>query len=184
MATIAAVETAEREQQVTRRDRSIRLAVVTSFLSKAGTGLLQLLAIPIAVRVMGRAEFGIYTSISLALSTVALLEVGIGPALAHGLSEAGARGDALRRRVLASTSFFLMLGLAALVAVLLAVLLLTVPIPTLFGDDFAGRESVMRPALWVGLGVFTSLFVLGLGGRVGEGVLEVAGTDLWGGAGK
>ncbi len=184
MASIAAVETAEREQQGARRDRSIRLAVVTSFLSKAGTGLLQLLAIPIAVRVMGRAEFGIYTSISLALSTVALLEVGIGPALAHGISEAGAKGDALRRRVLGSTAFFLMLGLALLAAAVLALVLLSVPIPTLFGEDFAGRESVMRPALWVGLLIFLSLFVLNLTDRLREGLLEVASTNLWGASGN
>ena len=87
-----------------RRDRSIRLAVLTSFLSKAGTGLLQLLAIPLAVRVMGREEFGLYTSISLALATVALLEIGIGPALAHGLSKANAAGCVSERRRLASTA--------------------------------------------------------------------------------
>jgi len=33
-----------------RRERSIRLAVLTSFVSKAGTILLQLLSIPLAVR--------------------------------------------------------------------------------------------------------------------------------------
>ena len=184
MATIAAVDTAERQEQVTRRDRSIRLAVVTSFLSKAGTGLLQLLAIPIAVRVMGREEFGIFTSISLALSTVALLEVGIGPALAHGISKAGAEGDTHRRRVLASTAFFLMLALALATAIGLATVLLSVPIPTLFGSDFAGSEEVMRPALWIGLGTFSALFLLNLTDRLREGLLEVATTNVWGAAGN
>ncbi|MCH7226147.1 lipopolysaccharide biosynthesis protein [Haloferula sp. A504] len=178
------MDTAERQEQGTRRNRSIRLAVVTSFLSKAGTGLLQLLAIPIAVRVMGREEFGIYTSISLALSTVALLEVGIGPALAHGISKAGAEGDGRRRRVLASTSFLLMLGLALATAMGLAAVLLSVPIPTLFGDDFAGREQVMRPALWIGLATFTALFLLNLTDRMREGLLEVAITNVWGAAGN
>ena len=73
-----------------RRDRSIRLAVVTSFLSKAGTALFQLLSIPIAVRVLGKEEFGIYSAVNVTLGTVSLLQVGIGPALAHGLSKARA----------------------------------------------------------------------------------------------
>jgi len=76
------------EIHATRRSRSIRLAVVTSFLSKAGTVLLQLLSIPIAVRVLGRQEFGLYTTVNLTLSTVALLQVGVGPALTHGLTRA------------------------------------------------------------------------------------------------
>lgn len=184
MPSIAAVSTAERQEQVIRRDRSIRLAVVTSFLSKAGTGLLQLLAIPIAVRVMGREEFGVYTAVSLALSTMALLEVGIGPALAHGISDAGAKGDERRRRVLGSTAFFLMLGLALSAGMVLGLVLFSVPIPTLFGADFAGKEHFMRPALWIGLGIFLSLFALNLTDRLREGLLEVAKTNLWGAAGN
>lgn len=165
-----------------RRDRSIRLAVLTSFLSKGGTVLLQLLAIPLAVRVMGRAEFGVYTSVSLALSTVALLEVGVGPALAHGLAGSGA--DPGRRRRLASSAFFLMLGVAAVTGLALAAVLWTVPVPTLFGADYRGMEAVMRPALWVGLGLFLMLFLLNLTDRLREGLLEVAQTNLWGAAGN
>ena len=59
-----------------RRDRSIRLAVATSFLSKAGTALFQLLSIPVAIRVLGREEFGLYTTVNFTLATVALLQIG------------------------------------------------------------------------------------------------------------
>ena len=77
----------EDDGSATRRDRSIRLAVLTSILSKGGTALLQLLAIPLAVRVMGREEFGLYTCVELTLSTIVLLEVGV-----HG-RRAAALGD-------------------------------------------------------------------------------------------
>ena len=97
-----------------RRDRSIRLAVVTSFVSKAGTILLQLLSIPIAIRVLGRAEFGLFTTVNLTLTTIALLEVGVGPALTHGLTRARAAGDEAKQRELGSTAFFLMAGIALL----------------------------------------------------------------------
>jgi O-antigen/teichoic acid export membrane protein len=45
-----------------------------SFLSKGGTILLQLISIPIAVRVLGRAEFGLYTTVNPTLALIALLE--------------------------------------------------------------------------------------------------------------
>ena len=168
----------------THRSRSIRLAVVTSFLSKAGTILLQLLSIPIAVRVLGREEFGLYTTVNLTLSTVSLLQVGVGPALTHGLTRARAAGDEARQRELGSTAFFLMAGIALLAGLVLATVLLVVPLPAIYGEGFAGRESTLRPALWAGLGLFLMLFVLNLTERVREGHLEVASNNLWGAAGN
>ena len=168
----------------TRRNRSIRLAVVTSFLSKAGTILLQLLSIPIAVRVLGREEFGLYTTVNLTLSTVSLLQVGVGPALTHGLSRARAAGDESRQRELGSTAFFLMAGIALLAGLALAAVLLAVPLSSIYGDAFAGKESALRPALWTGLALFLMLFVLNLTERIREGHLEVASNNLWGAAGN
>lgn len=167
-----------------RRDRSIRLAVATSFLSKAGTALFQLLSIPVAVRVLGREEFGIYTAVNITLATVALLQVGVGPSLAHGLSAAKARNDDRAAGEMASTGFFMMAGMAAFAALLLAAVLLFVPLPTLFGPEFAGKESVLRPALWTGLAIFLLLFVLNLTDRVREGLLQAASNNVWGAAGN
>ena len=166
------------------RNASIKLAVITSFLSKAGTILLQLLSIPIAVRVLGRAEFGLYTTVSLTLSTVALLEIGVGPALTHGLTRARAAGDEIRQRELGSTAFFLMAGIALIAGLALAAVMVFVPLPAIYGDAFAGKESALRPALWTGLGLFLMLFILNLTERVREGHLEVASNNLWGAAGN
>lgn len=166
------------------RDRSIRLAVITSFVSKAGTILLQLLSIPIAIRVLGRAEFGLYTTVNLTLTTMALLEVGIGPALTHGLTRARAAGDEQRQRELGSTAFFLMCCISLLAGLVLTSILFSVPLPTLFGDSYRGKESALRPALWVGLGLFLMYFILNLTERIREGHLEVASNNLWGAAGN
>jgi O-antigen/teichoic acid export membrane protein len=172
------------ETHARRRNRSIGLAVVTSFFSKAGNVLLQLFSIPIAVRVLGREEFGLYTTVNLTLSLVALLQVGVGPALTHGLAKARADGDEETQRELGSTAFFLMTGLATLAGLVLASVLLSVPLAALYGDTVAGKESVLRPALWTGLVLFLLLFVLNLTDRVREGHLEVADNNLWGAAGN
>ena len=167
-----------------RRDRSIRLAVVTSFLSKAGTLLLQALSIPIAVRVLGREEFGIYSAVNVTLGTVSLLQVGIGPALAHGLSKARAQGRDKDARELSSSAFFLSGGLALLAGLILIALLLAVPLPAIFGIQFAGKEEMLRPALWTGLALFLLLFLFNLTDRTREGLLEASANNLWGAAGN
>lgn len=172
------------ESHSARRDRSIRLAVVTSFLSKAGTALFQLLSIPIAVRVLGREEFGIYSAVNVTLGTVSLLQVGIGPALAHGLSKAKARGHEEDARQLSSSAFFLSGGLALLAGLILAAVLLAVPLPAIFGNEFAGKEALLRTALWTGLALFLLLFLFNLTDRIREGLLEASTNNLWGAAGN
>ena len=167
-----------------RRDRSIRLAVGTSFVSKAGTILLQLVSIPLAARVLGREGLGLYMTVSLTLSTMALLEIGVGPALAHGLSKARAEGDEGRQRELGSTSFFLMAAMALLAGACGAAVLAWAPLAGFFGSGYAGNEAALRAGLWVGLGIFALLFVLNLTERAREGHLEVAANNLWGAAGN
>ncbi|TAE74138.1 MAG: hypothetical protein EAZ65_06280 [Verrucomicrobia bacterium] len=174
----------EQSLQSARRDRSIRLAVVTSFASKAGNALLQLLAIPVAVRVLGREEFGIYGTVGIALSIVAVLQAGIGPALAHGIASAKARGGDAEAREWSSSAFFLSGGLALLAGLLLSALLLLLPLPWIFGEEFAGREDALRWGLWTGLLLFVLLFLLNLGDRLREGLLEVSSNNLWGAAGN
>ncbi len=167
-----------------RRDRSIRLAVVTSLLSKVGTLLLQFVSIPLAVKVLGREEFGLYVTVNLTLTTVSMLEVGVGPALAHGLSKARAVGSEEDQRVLGSTAFFMMVAVACVVAALLAAVLLAVPLTRIYGSEFSGQEHVLRPALWTGLALFALFFILNLTERIREGHLEVASNNLWGAAGN
>ena len=129
------------------RNRSIRMAVSTALLSKVGSIFLQLLSIPIAIRVLGRAEFGLYTTVTTALATISMLEIGVGPALTHGLSRARAGDDSATQRELVSTAFFMMLGIAVLAGLALSALLLFIPIPVVFGDSFAGMESSLATQL-------------------------------------
>ena len=178
MSVIAATESAA------HRDRSIRLAVGTSFVSKAGTILLQLVSIPLAAQVLGREGLGLYMTVGLTLSTVTLLEIGVGPALAHGLSKARAEGDEVRQRELGSTSFFMMVGLALLAAAICATVLSVVPLTRFYGSGYAGNEATLRAGLWTGLVLFTLLFVLNLTERAREGYLEVATNNLWGATGN
>ena len=168
----------------TERNRSIKHAVLTSILSKAGTALLQLMAIPVAIHTLGWQEFGLYASIAGLLLSVQLFEVGLGPALAHGLSSATANDDRLRQRQLASTSFFMMAGLMTLAAVVMGAVIVNVPVELLFGKEFGPFAEVMRPALWTGLGLLLLTMMLSHTDRLREGFLQVSANNSWGAAGN
>lgn len=167
-----------------RRDRSIRLAVVTSFLSKAGTILFQLLAVPVAMAVLKRDGYGVYATVSIALSTVIMLEIGIGPALAHGISSARAQDSGDRVGYLTSSAFFLVLGMSLLVGLVLSCVLLFTPLPWIFGEGFTDKVAILRPALWTGLVLLVMLFVLNLTDRIREGLLQTSANNSWGALGN
>lgn len=166
------------------RDRSIREAVLTSCLSKAGTALLQLCALPVAMRVLGWEEFGLYASVAGLLMVVQLFEVGLGPALVHDLSRAAAGGERSQERRLSSTSFFLLLALTLAGGTLMALVIALVPLERLFGARFAPFEATLRPALWTGLGLFILTLLLNHTDRLREGHLESRINNAWGAAGN
>ncbi|MDF1814537.1 MAG: oligosaccharide flippase family protein, partial [Verrucomicrobiales bacterium] len=64
-----------------KRRRSVRHAVGASLLSKGSSSVLQFVSLPIAARVLGKEEFGIYATISVSLYLLNLLQIGVGPAL-------------------------------------------------------------------------------------------------------
>ncbi len=167
-----------------QRNRSIRVAVLSSLVCKAGTALLQLLALPLALRVLGWEEFGLYASVAGLLSAVYLFEIGLGPALTHGLSQAAAVGDRKEETILSSTAFFLLGGLIGLGGLVFTVVLLTQPPARLFGAEFAAHAATLRPALWTGLGLMLASMLLNHTDRLREGYLEVLHINLWGAAGN
>jgi len=166
------------------RDRSIRLAVVTSLISKLGTIVLRLVSIPIAIRLLGMEMFGVYTAITMAVGLIDVLHIGIGPALTRELSKALARGDRERERTIFGTSILLSTGLTLLAALAAAVLLLQVPIPTLFGSEFADVSEVMRRAAWLGLAIILVEMICATFEMGRDGYLETRHTNAWGAAGN
>ncbi len=167
-----------------RRNRSIRLAIVTSLISKGSTIVLQFGSLPIAARLLGREEFGIYATISLSVFMVAMLELGIGPALARGISEASAKGDKQREGQLYVSGAALLAGLAILGSLIAALVLTFVPIPVLFGEKYAPFAETMRPALWLGVFLMVGQVAVEMTDRVREGYMEAGIVNAWGAVGN
>ncbi len=174
----------ERLARTGRRDRSIRLAIATSLMSKGGTAILQLVSIPIAIRVLTFEVYSIYATVAIAIAIVGLFQVGVGPALAHGISRAVARGDRDAEKSCYPPSFFLLATMALAGGIAAAVILANVPIPVLFGSAYAAHAATMYSALSLGVVIILIQFVLTHTERTREGYLEVNINNLWGAAGN
>lgn len=170
--------------QAAHRDRSIRLAVITSLISKVGTIVLRLVSIPIAMRVLGIEEFGVYAAITLAVGMIDMLHVGIGPALTREISLAVAKKDRKRERTVFCTCVLLSTALTLIAAAAAAVLLWNVPIPKLFGQEFAPLSDVMYRAAWIGIGILMIEAICITFEMARDGYLETRYNNAWGAGGN
>lgn len=156
-----------------QRKRSILLAVFTSFISKGGNILLMLISIPLAYRVLGQERAAIFGVMQSLMWFVSMADLGTGPGMVRRLAGAVAAGDRERQGAIVSTAFFVSTGLAIAGGLVIAALLSSVPLTTLFSDAFAPYESELRQTVWVSLGIFVVLMILTSLERVREGYQEV-----------
>ena len=75
------------------RIRRIKYAVVTSLCSKAITIIMQVVALPIAVKALGNKQFVLYSMLISAVGWLSLVNLGIGPALTVNIAEAAVLKD-------------------------------------------------------------------------------------------
>ncbi len=162
-----------------KRRRSIIRAMGTSLMSKGSTAVLQFLSLPIAARILGREEFGIYATISVSLYAVSVLQIGVGPALARGIAEASAKSDRRRERKLYLTGAALVMGLAFIGAIVAGLLISFVPVGILFGKAYGQWEAVLIPALWTGIFLLAVDLIARHTDRVREGYMEAAVVNSW-----
>jgi O-antigen/teichoic acid export membrane protein len=170
--------------QTESRNRAIRLAVLTSILSKFGTMLLRLISIPIAIRVLGMEEFGVYATVTMVVGMIDMMHVGIGPALTQGIAKALAKGDRNREQGVFATAVLLSAGLTVAVAIALAVLVVAVPVTVLFGENFAPFAESMRRACGIAILIVVVELICLVAERARDGYLETRYNNAWGAAGN
>ncbi|MEM6278204.1 MAG: oligosaccharide flippase family protein, partial [Verrucomicrobiota bacterium] len=158
--------------------------MITSLVSKLGTIVLRLVSIPIAIRLLGIEQFGVYTAITMAVGLIDMMQIGIGPALTRELSRAVAKGDREREKTIFATSILLSSGLTLLLSFVAAFLLYRIPIPSLFGSEFASISDVMYRAAWLGLAIILIEMLCVTFEMARDGYLETRYSNAWGAAGN
>jgi len=102
----------------TTRTRRLFEAVGSAVLSKGVLVLANALAIPIAIRYLGAESFGIWTTITTALTMLLVLDLGIANSLTNFISEAYARNDHEHASRYTTTALAVMTGVAGLLGLL------------------------------------------------------------------
>jgi O-antigen/teichoic acid export membrane protein len=126
-----------------KRSALLRLAVVSSTMSKVfGLGL-QAIAIPLVYRSLGQHRYELYLLITAALSTIAISQMGAGPGLTQGIATANASGERSDEAALFHAAFRLTAATAFIASLVLLAVLHHVSPETLFGSPFAGERKAI-----------------------------------------
>ena len=134
---------------------------------------------PLAARTLGREEFGIYATVSMSLFAVNLLQLGVGPAAAKGISEAAAASDREREARIYWNGTILVLSLGILAVSLIGLVVGLVPIPLLFGAAYAPWAPVMIPGLLLASALLAGEFLAAFQDRIREGYMEASVANAW-----
>lgn len=185
MTTTEETDLADEAKKVqTHRKRALGLAVATSLLSKGGTMVLQLLAIPLVINLLGEGRFGVYAALQTLMWFIGMSDMGVGAGIGRRLTVATSQGNKDEQSRVLSTGFFMMTTVLLVVGLAGAVVLLSVPVETLFGKGFGPYADELRFNLWLGGGIFLSLMVIGILLKVREANQEIHLFNLFGAIGN
>ena len=127
------------------RERRLTYAIGTSLGSKVTTAIVQLMALPVAIRALGERPFVLYAMLASAVAWLGLVNVGVGPPLAVGISEAAAARDPVAQRRLLASAIWPVLALALMTGLVLAFVLRSWSAAGLFGPEFVrDAETIER----------------------------------------
>lgn len=156
----------------------LRLAILSSGISKLTAIALQGIAIPLVYHSLGTHRYALYLLLSAALATLALLQFGAGPGLTQAIAKAYARADRKEEGGLLAAAFLFVGSTSLLGAGACFALIRVIPAGTLFGASFgADQAEVIRVAGIAVLVMFLSI-VLGVVDSALAGYQEQVATNV------
>lgn len=152
------------QNAVERRNKGVRRGIAGSLLSKGTTVVLNFVAFPFAVRILGPAEFAVFVAASSITTFVFIGQIGAGPGLTKRIAKCLASDDPAGVAQIFSASVVVM-GAISTLAILTGLWLAQTSYPaTWFGLGEAVPGASVRHAFLVitlisGLQLMTSLFI-------------------------
>lgn len=124
-----------------RRGKALKLAAVTAIASKLGSVILQIIAVPVAIGVLGTEQYGVYASVLIFYALLQLAECGLLGSLSRRLTIAAAADDRDAEHSILYSGVFLIAILGVSGICILYGVLSQVSILTIVGQNFAGYET-------------------------------------------
>ena len=144
------------------RNTRFKLAIITSLGSKCATLVLQLLVLPLAVRTLGPALFGVYSMLVASLNWIWSCGVGIGPSLTIATAHAVKDGNQSREARYVSTAFHIICLICMLLVLGFSVITHYIGIGDIFGDQYLIYAHDIRLGISIISGMLMSILLLGV----------------------
>ena len=162
-----------------RRTRRLLDGALSTMLSKSAVLLVSALSIPITVRYLGPENFGVWVTISTALSMLLVLDLGVANALTNFISEAYARDDRDHASTYTTTALGVMLAISLLIAGIAWWVWPSLHWDHLFHLSSAGEAPTVGRAVAAALAIFLVGLPAGLAPKILGGYQELRAANLF-----
>jgi O-antigen/teichoic acid export membrane protein len=144
------------------RYRRIGLTAISGIVYRLAAMVLSLITVPLILGALGKAGFGLWNTITTVTAWVAMFDLGLSNGLVNQLAKAYGRQDEAEANRTFVTALAAMIGLAALLALLLAVVIPVVPWSQLLGVRGEVDDATVRWSVLAALGLFAATMPLGV----------------------
>lgn len=160
------------EAQRSRRDRRVGASTLAA-IGGRGVGLLaSFIAIPLSIGYLGVDRYGIFVALSSLTAMFVFADLGLGNGLLNVVSEANGRNDRAAASRAVSSAFFMLLGIAAVLAIVLLIAYPVIDWSGLFHVSNPTIADEVAPTAAVLLGLFAVALPLGVVERIRMGYQE------------
>lgn len=182
--SLKAFDTSTPEGRSKERYRRVALTSITAIAAK-GIGILTaLISVPLTIGYLGIERYGLWMTISSVIALLSFADLGIGNGLLNAVAEADGKDDCDAASRYVSSAFFILLGIAIFLLVLLISIYSFVSWQRVYNvtSDLAVREAGSATALLLVIAIIN--MPLGVVQRVQMGYQEGVKNHIWAIAGS
>lgn len=135
--------------------------IAISFLIRAGGILISLILVPMTIKYVSPAQYGIWLTISSVIGWLSFFDVGLGNGLRNKLTQSLAVGETEKARVFISTTYVALALIAGFIFILFSVSNSSIDWSSALNVT-TEKEETLRLVIWVAVGCFCAQFVIQL----------------------
>ena len=176
---IAPFDTSTLDGRSKERYRRIVLTTVSSIFARIVMVGSTLVSVRLTYNYLGAERYGLWMAISSIVTLLGFADFGMGNGLLNAISEANGREDREKAARAVSSAFFMLIGIAMLIAVLFILVYQMIPWKKVFNVESLEAVQEAGPAMVVFFACFLINLPLGIVQRIQLGYQEGFQNNLW-----
>jgi O-antigen/teichoic acid export membrane protein len=176
---LAPFETLTEAGRAQERYRRVALTTVTSMVAKGFAVLAALVTVPLTLRYLGSERYGLWMAITSAVTLLGFADLGMSNGLLNAVALTHGKDDRQAMMKFVSSAFFLLSGVALVMALVFSVAYARVEWPLLFEVKGGLARAEAAPAVLAFGACFMLGLPLGIVQRVQMGHQEGFANDIW-----